>query len=196
MIAVVYAEERMIFKMNLRRRKTIKVLICVLSLLFVLFALVGCGEKASEKDGNNEKPTSSDSQPEDILYQIGETGSTDELEIMITKVEKAAEWINGPSQGREYVVVSFKVTNISEEEQSIGADDFQYIIDENGDRESYARTTGVKADPDTFGGESIAPRESFEGSLVYAMPVEMSHIELHYIEGYNINPALKFGFDK
>lgn len=92
------------------------------------------------------------------------------------------------------MVVSLKITNISNEEQSIGANDFQYVRDESGSRESYARTTGVKADPDTFGGTDIKPGESFEGSLVYAMPIDMGHIELHYLESYQT--ALRFEFNK
>jgi hypothetical protein len=115
---------------------------------------------------------------------------TDELEITVTKAEKAAEWINGPPEGHVYIVVSFKITNISKEEQSVAASDFQYVKD--GMRESYERTTGVKADPDTFGGEDIAPKDTFEGSLVYAVPADMHEMELHYIEGYSTDPDLKF----
>ena len=113
---------------------------------------------------------------------------------MITKVEKAAEWINSPAEGREYVIVSFKVTNISKEKQSIGANDFQYVRDESGSREGHKVLTGVKADPDTFGAADIASGENFEGSLVYAMPIDMGHIELHYLENYKT--ALRFEFDK
>lgn len=165
-----------------------------MSFMLVLFALSGCAEKGEERAGNSESHSSATSQQTEQTYQIGEAGSTDKLEIMITKVEKAAEWINSPAEGREYVVVSIKVTNITKEEQSIGAGDFQYVRDENGSRESYARTTGVKANPDTFGAADIAAGESFEGSLVYAMPVEMRHIKLHYLENYQT--ALRFEFDK
>ena len=158
------------------------------------FYIVGlCGERR-RKARKSVVPSPAATSAEEEVYPIGEAGRTDNLEIMITKAEKAAEWINGPPEGREYVVVSFKVTNISKEKQSIGANDFQYVRDESGSRESYARTTGVNADPDTFGGADIEPGESFEGSLVYAMPIDMSHIELHYLESYRT--ALKFEFDK
>jgi hypothetical protein len=194
MISEASASERIDFKMNLKQNNRIKVLACILSFMLVLFTLSGCAEKVEEKVGNSETPSPAPTPTKEQTYQIGEAGRTDNLEIMITKVEKAAEWINGPPEGREYVVVSFKVTNISKEKQSIGADDFQYVRDESGSRESYARTTGVKADPDTFGATDIEPVESFEGSLVYAMPIDMGHIELHYLESYKT--ALKFEFDK
>jgi hypothetical protein len=182
------------FKMNIKRNNRIRVSICVLGFILVLFTLSGCAERGEEKTGNSAPPSPAATPAKEQVYPIGEAGRTDNLEIMITKAEKAAEWINSPAEGREYVVVSFKVTNISKENQSIGADDFQYVRDESGSRESYARTTGVKADPDTFGAADIEPGESFEGSLVYAMPVDMGHIELHYLESYKT--ALKFEFDK
>lgn len=169
-------------KMTLEKNNKMKVLICVLSFMLMLFALSGCVENDEEKAANSADPSPA---TEDRVYSIGEAGRTDNLEIVVTKAEKAVEWINGPPEGHEYVVVSFKITNISEELQSVGANDFQYVRDESGSREAYARTTGVKADPDTFGGVDIEPGESFEGSLVYAMPIGMSNIELHYLENYN-----------
>jgi predicted small lipoprotein YifL len=180
--------------MNLRERKSLKGLVCGLSLLLALFTLAGCGEKTAEKGANIQSQPPAAKQAEERVYQIGEAGSTDALEITITKVEKAAEWINSPAEGREYVIVSFRITNLSKEEQSVGAGDFQYVASDTGSRDAFARTTGVEANPDTFGAADIAPGESFEGSLVYAMPVEMSHIELHYIKSYST--ALKFEFDK
>lgn len=181
--------ERVELKM---KSKNMKILIAVLTILLLSFTVAGCGEK----NENGEPQTPASNKTADKIYQIGETGKTDNLEITITKVEKAAEWVNSPAEGNEYVVVAIKVTNISKEEQDIGASDFQYVADESGRRASGESFTGVKADPDTFGAETIAPGDSFEGSLVYSIPIAMNHAELHYIEGYNPEPALKFEFDK
>lgn len=172
----------------------IKVSICVVGFILALSTLSGCAEKGEEKAGNSTPPSPAATPAKEQVYSIGEAGRTDNLEIMITKVEKAAEWINSPAEGREYVIVSFKVTNISKEKQSIGANDFQYVRDESGSREGHKVLTGVKADPDTFGAADIASGENFEGSLVYAMPIDMGHIELHYLENYKT--ALRFEFDK
>ncbi|MDR1579157.1 MAG: DUF4352 domain-containing protein [Synergistaceae bacterium] len=180
--------------MNLRKIKSVKGCVCSLCLLLALFTLAAYGEKPAEKDADIQSRPQAAEQTEERIYRIGEAGGMDELEITITKVEKAAEWINSPPEGREYVIISFQITNLSDEEQSVGAGDFQYVANDTGSRESCARTTGVKADPDTFGAAGIAPGESFEGSLVYAMPSEMSRIELHYIKNYSA--ALKFEFDK
>lgn len=180
--------------MNKKQKNRINVSIYVLCFMLVLFALSGCAEKSEENAANGADPTPTDTPAQEQVYQIGEAGRTDTLEIMITKTEKAAKWTKDPPEDREYVVVSFKVTNISAETQSIGASDLQYVRDESGSREAYESWTGVEADPDTFGGTDIEPGESFEGSLVYAMPIEMSHIELHYLKSYQT--ALIFEFDK
>ena len=194
MISETSASERMDFKMNIKQNKMIKVSICVVGFILALSTLSGCAEKGEEKAGNSTPPSPAVTPAKEQVYSIGEAGRTDNLEIMITKVEKAAEWINSPAEGREYVIVSFKVTNISKEKQSIGANDFQYVRDESGSREGHKVLTGVKADPDTFGAADIASGENFEGSLVYAMPIDMGHIELHYLENYKT--ALRFEFDK
>lgn len=168
----------------------------VAAAVLMLALLAGCGQNGEQKVEKSSSQKASSGPAEKTALQIGQAGRTDDLEITVTKVEKAAEWINSPAPGREYVVVSFKVVNISKEKQSIGAGDFQFVNQESGSREAHERTTGVKANPDTFGAANIAPGDTFEGSLVYAMPAAMRHVELHYIEGYSREPELRFVFDK
>lgn len=177
-------------------QNNLKKAVCIFSLLIVLMAISGCGEKEDIKVEGNETQTFSVEQTESPALQIGQAGKTDTLEITVTKAEKALEWINATAEGREYVVVAFKISNISKEEQSVGAGDFQYINDESGSREAYARATGVKAEPKTFGAADIAPGDTFEGSLVYAVPVKQNRIELHYIKRLSAKPALRFEFNK
>ncbi|NPV91281.1 MAG: DUF4352 domain-containing protein [Firmicutes bacterium] len=175
---------------------TLKAAAFVLTLMLALGVFAGCGQDVKPKAENGSPKSPASGQAEKPALKVGEAGKTDKLSITVTKAEKAKEWVNSPAKGREYVVVSFKVTNISKEEQSIGANDFQYVSDESGSREAYARTTGVKAVPDTFGAAKIAPGDTFEGSLVYAVPVEMSRVELHYMEKLGLKPDLRFEFNK
>lgn len=177
------------------KKKRIGILVMVLGSLLVLLSCAPkespTGEVTPPSGGLVEGPIE---EIKEKVYGLGEVAKGEDLEITITKVEKARDWINGPKEGREYVVVSFRVKNISGEEQSIGASDFQYVVNETGSREAYERTTGVQADPDTFGGETILPGETFEGSLVYGMPVEMRDIEMHYLKSYET--VLRFAFPK
>ncbi len=129
-------------------------LFLVLALVFALAALAACGAKDAK---SAESPASSAAPAKEAkALALGEAGRTDELEITVTKAEKAAEWINGPPEGHVYIVVSFKITNISKEEQSVAASDFQYVKD--GMRESYERTTGVKADPTRSAARTSRPK--------------------------------------
>jgi hypothetical protein len=127
---------------------------------------------------------------------IGETGKTDTLEITITGVTKATEWTKTPKEGYEYVLVAIRVTNVTGEEQGISAGDFQFFNEDLGHKDCYSRTTGVKADPEVFYSGDIPPGETFEGTLVFAMPKTMGQVEMEYREGYAPKPQLLFAFEK
>lgn len=90
--------------MNIKQNRRMKIAICVISLLLILFTLSGCAEKVEEKAGKSTTPSPAATPAKEQVYSIDEAGRTDNLEIMITKVEKAAEWINSPEERREYVV--------------------------------------------------------------------------------------------
>lgn len=121
---------------------------------------------------------------EDFLG-IGETGKAKSLEITVTKVATATDWINSPQKGYKYLVVSIHAKNFSSKEKSINVDDFQFMNEDIGHNDGYARSTGVKAEPPVFGGKSIASGETFDGSIVFAVPENMTTMELQYRPGYN-----------
>lgn len=169
--------------------------------MFLLFSIItGCNNE-SKKDKSEDKAIEKTSKEtkqaeEKTLFQLNEKGVTENLEIEVTNVVRATQWTKTPTEDREYVVIAIKVTNISNEEQSISVSDFQYVSDENGNREAYEAYSGVETNPDTFGAATLTSGETFEGSIVYLMPKALSRIELHYIEGYSINPTLAFELSK
>lgn len=167
-----------------------------LALVLLVIMLSGCGADDKKTVENSVTPVISTQQKETAALKIGETGTTDTFEITVTSATKATEWINSPEAGSEYVVVTIKAKNISKEENSISVSDFQYLNKETGSRQAYARTTGTKTDKATFSAPDIAPGATFEGSIVYAVPVSMNQIELHYIVGKNPTPKLRFEFSK
>lgn len=127
---------------------------------------------------------------------IGETGKTETLEITISGVTKATEWTKTPKEGYEYVLVAIRVTNVAGEKQGISAGDFQFFNEDLGHKDGYSRTTGIKADPKVFYSADVEPGETFEGTLVFAMPKDMQKVEMEYREGYDPKPLLHFAFDK
>lgn len=173
-----------------------KRIVSILAMMLLTVTLSACGADDKKPVENSVKPSVSTQQKETPALKIGETGTTDKFEIAVTSATKATEWINSPEKGSEYVIVTVKVKNISKEEDSISVSDFQYLNKETGSRQGYARTTGTKTDKDTFGAADIAPGATFEGSIVYAVPVSMTQIELHYIEAYKPTPKLRFQFSK
>jgi len=148
----------------------------------------------------NEEPA--DEAPlneEDAKFlHLGQAGRTDIFEITVTAVAKASYWTKDKKEDEEYIVVAVRFVNISNEEESIGANDFQWV-DSQGHRHGIEQYSGVKKDesmPDTFGAKTLSPGESFEGSMVYLMPKNMNRVEFHYLKGYSLKPDLQFLFHK
>lgn len=182
----------------------VKKAIYLLCMILMFSIMTGCNNE-SKKDKSEDKATEKTTEKsskdtkkseEKTLFQLNEKGITENLEIEVTNVVRATQWTKTPTEDREYVVIAIKVTNISNEEQSISVSDFQYVSDEDGNREAYEAYSGVETNPDTFGAATLTPGETFEGSIVYLMPKSLSRIELHYIEGYSINPTLAFELSK
>ena len=144
----------------------------------------------------NEPPeASAPLNEEDAKFlHLGQAGRTDNFEITLTAVAKASYWTKDKKEDEEYVVVAIRVVNISNEEKSIGANDFQWV-DSQGYRNGIENYSGVKTEesmPDTFGAQTLSPGDSFEGSMVYLIPKSMSRVEFHYLKGYSLKPDLQF----
>lgn len=173
------------------------------ALLVVGVIAWGCGREVVQSEAGAPAPNVSAGtaapapQPAAAsALQPGEPGRSDPFEIRVTSVEKATGWTREPPAGHEYVVVAVEVKNLSGETESIGAGSFGMVRDDAGNRASWERSTGIKTDPDSFGGADIAPGATFAGSLIFAIPTAMSETELHYTVGYSLTPALRFAIRK
>lgn len=148
---------------------------------------------------NEEPEGEAPSNEEDAKFlHLGQAGRTDIFEITVTAVAKASYWTKEKKEDEEFILVAIRVVNISNEENSIGENDFQWV-DSQGYRNGIEQYSGVKTDesmPDTFGAKTLSPGESFEGSMVYLMPKNMNRIKFHYIKGYSLKPSLQFLFNK
>lgn len=173
----------------------------VMVVILSSFAVTGCDQVAQKaapgSTASESTAPKSTAQPvEASALKLGVAGRTDTFEMSVTSVVKPTEWTKDPPAGQEYIVVAVQVTNISGEEASISASDFGCVKDESGNRGSWENYTGIKTDPDTFGGADIAPGDTFEGSLIFTIPVDMSVTELHYTKGYALKPNLRFEIRK
>lgn len=164
--------------------------------------ITGCGDSdnVAEKDQSvqDESPKASkqSSAAEAVPLKMGESGKTETFEMSVISVNKPTQWTKSPRANYEYVVVAFMVKNLSGKAASISAGDFSCVENESGMRTSWERSTGIKADPDTFGAETIEPGNQFSGSVIFSLPVAMKTTECHYTKGYNPKPSLKFQINK
>lgn len=170
----------------------------ILAVAAVLASLVlaGCGQPAPGTAPAGKAPDNTAAPNKSSALRVGEAGRTDTFEITVTSSGKASEWTKDPPAGMEYIVVAVQVTNISDEEASISASDFGCVKDADGTRASWENYTGIVTDPETFGAADIAPGETFSGSLIFAIPAEMSATELHYTQGFSAEPDLRFAITK
>ncbi|MFN2238527.1 MAG: DUF4352 domain-containing protein [Thermoanaerobaculia bacterium] len=167
------------------------------ALLLALVLVAGCAQEAVEPEAQDASAESAEAAPAEApALQPGEPGRSDPFEIRVMAVEKASGWTREPPADHEYVVVAIQVKNVSNETESIGAGSFGMVQDDSGNRASWEPSTGIKTDPETFGGTDIEPGESFEGSLIFAIPIVMERTELHYTVGYSLEPALRFEIRK
>lgn len=160
--------------------------------VFMIFCLVGCGEKAG--NGGNVEETKKEEQK---VLGIGESGKAEEFEVSIVKVSKPTEWKFPPKEGTEYIAVEIQAKNISSEEASIAQGDFQYMGSDGYMHGRYADTySGFGVTPNTFGAEKVKPGETFNGTIVYDMPKDMETVEMWYRESYTTTPDVLFKFSK
>ncbi|MHB1356805.1 MAG: DUF4352 domain-containing protein [Anaerolineae bacterium] len=184
-----------------RRLHMHSIITIVMVVILSSFAVTGCDQVVQKAtpvstESKTTAPKSTAQPVEASALKLGESGRTDTFEITVTSVVKPTEWTKDVPAGHEYIVVTIQVTNITKEEASISASDFGCVKDESGNRGSWENYTGIKTEPDTFGGEDITPGDTFAGSLIFAIPVDMSVTELHYTKGYALKPNLRFEITK
>lgn len=135
---------------------------------------VGKGSSSSQQSVNK--------QPE-ILF-AGQKAVYKDFEIALLRAKATTEYINGPKEGNKYIVLRFKVKNISKEEK--GGDvsrGLQWRDKGEGMRKGPASTTGVKLHNPKEG--KLAPGAEAEFEAVYMVPNSLTEVEFHYIPGYD-----------
>jgi hypothetical protein len=137
-----------------------KILFVIISGL-LLFA--GCSAKVVEKK---------------TLFTQNEVVEYDGLRYTVSNVRKSAggQW-NTPDAGNEYVIVTLKIVNFSDEKKSYNAFDWK-MQNSKGIEDSYTFYTN-KVYQELSSGELVAGG-SFEGFIVFQQPIGDTGLKLNY----------------
>ena len=151
--------------------------------IIVVIIVIGGGASSSNqatKVGTNNG-TSSSKSSEQTVFKVGDIISYDKKEITVTSVERnhssGNEYIK-PSDGMEYVKVTIKIENKSDDKISYNTLDWE-MQDSNGDIKNYLGAAMAQAS-DNLGSGDLAKNGTKTGSIVFEVPSGDSKLTLHY----------------
>lgn len=180
-------------------KKILKRLMAFALVFTLVLTLTGCGEEKTN-NGNGTSKNGNDTQKEEKVYGLGEYAKTEHYEVAVIKVTKGVTNKNvayTPAEGKEFVAIEISIKNISEEDGSVGAGDFQYIGEDGKLTGRYPNAFfGFGVEPEAFGAKDLEIGQKFNGTIIYEMPKDMNEIELWYREGYTTTPDALFKFTK
>lgn len=186
-------------------KKTI-IVVCLLVVAIVLgviiMNIIGGKEKGnniSDKGSITSKETKKETKSSEKgkVYGLGEYVKTEHYEVAIVKVTKPTKWRDEPEEGKEYVAVEISVKNISDEDGAVSQSEFQYKGEDGKLHGRYPNTfSGFDVEPETFGAEDLEIGQTFNGTIVYLLPKNMTEVELWYRESYTTTPDAAFKFSK
>ena len=147
-------------------------------LLCFSMTLLACSKSSPSKDtpsGSAKRIPAG--RPE--LLKPGQKATIDDIEITILSARTTDQYTNSPSEGKKYIVLRFKVKNLSGEEKLYcrgQSANLQWIDPKEGRR--YGTEFGVPCNnPEK---DSLAPGAEGEFEAAYMIPKEYSEAEFHY----------------
>ncbi len=165
-------------------------------LLLLCTLTVGCKKKASTNSSSSSTPsqTVKTVQPTpatDIALRPGQTCNDEDFEVTIINAKRATKYTKNPPEGQGYIVLRFKVKNISSEQQYGNiSGDLQWKNPKNGMRDNVKRYTGVPLNnPEEM---DLQPGQEAEFEEPYLVPNDMTEVEFHYVPGYNPKEKAKW----
>ena len=147
-------------------KRVLSVIICVLSLSF----LVGCTSDSSEVTDINGNAKSS--------FNVNETAVYEDVHYTVTNVEYSnGDEYDNPADGNNYVVVTVKIENKSDEKISYNALDWQ-MINSDGQEDSETFTT-IDSDTNLNSGDLVAGGTK-TGTIVFEESKDATSLKLNY----------------
>lgn len=108
-------------------------------------------------------------------------------------IAKANMFNDAPAEGKEYVLVTVKVTNIATEDKAENVMMATYIRLTGSRNQQY--TTGQAVAPTPLEGD-VFPNGSVEGQIVFEIPSDESNLMFVLNEGFSLMPPLYVAYDE
>jgi len=131
--------------------------------------------------------TSSDSSATDSITNVIHGAEANAL------IAKANMFNDAPAEGKEYVLVTVKVTNIATEDKAENVMMATYIRLTGSRNQQY--TTGQAVAPTPLEGD-VFPNGSVEGQIVFEIPSDESNLMFVLNEGFSLMPPLYVAYDE
>lgn len=152
-------------------------------IVVVLVAIAGGSSKSEPtKVGENDSTSTSDQKVEEKTdFVVGDVISYEDKEITVVSVERNYSTGNQylqPETGKEYVKISIKIENKSDEKLSYNSYDWK-IQDSNGDIQSIDAGLQFTVDGALNSGD-LAPSGKKEADLYFQVPKDDAGLTLHY----------------
>lgn len=139
-----------------------KLLSVILVLLMGLCFLTGCG----------------DEEPQKTSFKVGETATYEGVNYTVTKVKKSkGSDFDKPKKGHEYVIVTLKIENKSEETIDFNSLDWRM---ENSKGKVENETLSIEATDTALGSGDLKAGGSAKGTIVFEEPKKDKGLKLHY----------------
>jgi hypothetical protein len=166
------------------------------ALFFLLSTFAGCknettGANDTPKPAAQKSSTVKTGPENDKPLALGESYSGDKFEITLLSARRATQHTKTPKPGTGYIVLSYRVKNLSKQEKyGDQGSDLQWKDPSSGMRNGLVRYSGVNVeDPPN---SDLKPGEEAVFESVYALPDGLAQVEFHYVPGYNPKEAAKW----
>lgn len=137
-------------------------------------------QKVGEASNSTPQNTTQSTQPEKTTFKVGDIISLDNVEVVVTGVERnyvADNQYVKPSDGKEFVKVNLQIQNKSSDAISYNTLEWK-IEDGNGSLEDYMSAMMAAASDSLNSGEIVAGGKKI-GSIVFETPLGDA-LKLHY----------------
>ena len=170
----------------------------ILTMIIVLalpLAFVGCGSEKTQESSSSSSSSSSSlestQESKETEYKVGDVINFEGEEVTVTNVEKNYDTGNQyltPKTGNEFVKVTINIKNISNNEISVGAFEFE-LQNSKGSIENIVSPTYSLED--VFDNAKLVPGGERSGSMIFEAPKDDTGLKLVYKPSFLSSKELK-----